>query len=168
MLQLNWYIVLASGLVPLIVGSLWYSKLGFANAWMEENGMTEEDLKGSNMALIFGFTLLFGIMLAVGIMPYVIHQMHLYSMLQHQEAIVQDANSTLGVTVKGLMDQYGQEFRTFKHGALHGTIASVFIVLPVLAINALFERRSRKYVLLHLGYWTITLALMGGIICGFA
>jgi hypothetical protein len=168
MIQLNWYIVLASGVVPLIVGALWYSPMGFANAWMKENGFTEDDLKGSNMALIFGLTLLFGIMLAVGVMPYVIHQMHLYSMLQHQEALIQDANSTLSVTLKGLMDQYGQEFRTFKHGALHGTIASLFIVLPVLAINALFERRSRKYVLLHLGYWTITLALMGGIISGFA
>ena len=168
MIQLNWYIVLATGLLPLVVGSLWYSPIGFAKAWMKENGFTEEDLKGSNMTLIFGLTVVFGIMLAGGIMPYVIHQMHLYSMLQHNEALVQDANSTLGTTVKGLMDQYGQEFRSFKHGALHGTIASIFVVLPILAINALFERRSRKYVLLHLGYWTITLALMGGIICGFA
>ena len=63
---------------------------------------------------------------------------------------------------------YGENFRTFKHGALHGTIAGIFFALPVFGIIALFERRSWKYVLIHLGFWVITLALMGGVLCQWA
>jgi hydrogenase maturation factor len=35
-------------------------------------------------------------------------------------------------------------------------------------INALFERRGGKYILVHVGYWIVTLALIGGVVCQFA
>jgi hypothetical protein len=41
----------------------------------------------------------------------------------------------------------------------------LLIVLPIMGTNALFERKSFKYVLINVGYWTISLALMGGILC---
>ena len=44
-------------------------------------------------------------------------------------------------------------------------LAALFVALPIIGINALFERKSAKYVALHLGYWAISLALMGGVIC---
>ena len=66
------------------------------------------------------------------------------------------------------MDTYGGNFRTFKHGAFHGTLYSVFLVLPLIGINALFERKSWSYVWIHVGYWALTLALMGGVISAFA
>ena len=65
------------------------------------------------------------------------------------------------------MAEYKDEFRTFKHGAFHGVIAGLFIVLPILGINALFERKSWKYILINVGYWTVTLAIMGAIVCGW-
>ena len=65
------------------------------------------------------------------------------------------------------MDKYGNNFRSFGHGAIHGIIASVFFVLPVVAINALFERRSWKYIMLHWGFWAVSLLIMGGLICQF-
>jgi hypothetical protein len=65
------------------------------------------------------------------------------------------------------MDTYGDRFRTFKHGALHGGITSIFFVLPMIAIPAMFERRSAKYILIHAGYWFISLCIMGGIICAW-
>ncbi|WP_308224826.1 DUF1761 domain-containing protein [Flavobacterium sp. J372] len=34
-----------------------------------------------------------------------------------------------------------------------------------MAINALFERKSAKYVLINAGYFIVSLAIMGGIIC---
>ena len=61
--------------------------------------------------------------------------------------------------------QYGDRFRTFGHGALHGSMVGLLIVLPVMGTNALFEKKSIKYVMINAGYWTITLALMGGILC---
>jgi hypothetical protein len=58
-------------------------------------------------------------------------------------------------------------FRTFKHGMLHGIITSIFLVLPIIGINALFERRGAKYIFIHVGFWAICFALMGGILCQF-
>ena len=67
---------------------------------------------------------------------------------------------------KVFMDDYGTAFRTFKHGALHGTMAGILFAFPIVAINALFERKSWKLIFVYAGYWIITLAIMGGIICG--
>jgi hypothetical protein len=46
-------------------------------------------------------------------------------------------------------------------------MTGIFFVFPLLAINAMFERRSWKYVFINTGFWTITITLMGGIICGW-
>jgi hypothetical protein len=40
-------------------------------------------------------------------------------------------------------------------------------MLPILATNALFERKGFKYIAINAAYWIITLAVMGGIICQF-
>jgi hypothetical protein len=50
---------------------------------------------------------------------------------------------------------------------LHGAIGALFFVLPVLGINALFERKGWKYILINVGYWVLTLAIMGAILCGW-
>lgn len=66
-----------------------------------------------------------------------------------------------------LMDNYGNNFRTFKHGALHGFIYSIFIALPLIGVNALYDRRSGKYILINWGYWAVVMTVMGGIICAW-
>jgi hypothetical protein len=88
-------------------------------------------------------------------------------MLADQPAL-KEPNSDLAKTVNSLMTQYGSNFRTFKHGAFHGVLMSIFMVLPTIGINAIFERKSFKYVFVHLGYWAITMGLMAGFICAFA
>lgn len=42
---INYWAVLVSGLVCMIVGSLWYSPLVFGNVWMKLSGMTEKQLE---------------------------------------------------------------------------------------------------------------------------
>ena len=42
------------------------------------------------------------------------------------------------------MADYGNAFRTYKHGALHGFITGLLLVLPVIGTNALYERRRFK------------------------
>ena len=103
-------------------------------------------------------------MLAFVMQMLVIHQMHVYSLFQHYEKDMQDPNSAVSVLLKNIMDTCGNEFRTFKHGALHGFMSSLFIVLPVMATNAMFERKSWKYIWINWGYWAISFMLMGGIV----
>ena len=56
------------------------------------------------------------------------------------------------------------EFHTFNHGAFHGAAIAVFFVLPALGTNALYEQKSWKYILINVGYWVVSFALMGGIL----
>ena len=74
-MQLNFWLVFVAGFIPLVTGFIWYNPKVFGNAWMKSAGMTEENMKGANMILIFGLCYLFGIMLATALMTIVIHQM---------------------------------------------------------------------------------------------
>jgi hypothetical protein len=42
------------------------------------------------------------------------------------------------------------------------------LVLPVIGTNALFERKSGKYIFINWGYWAVSMTLMGGTICQWA
>lgn len=160
-MQLNFWLILVAGLIPLVTGFVWYNPKVFGTAWMKSVNMTEESMKGANMALIFGLCYLFGVMLASALMTIVIHQMGFSSVFQG------DTTPESAAYMKNFFETYGSRFRTFKHGALHGTISGLFIALPVLGTCALFERRGFKYIAIHTGYWMLTMALMGGVICAF-
>lgn len=152
---MNWYILFISGIVPLLIGMIWYSKMGFGNAWMQASGMKEEDAKEINMPLVFGLTYVFGVMLSSVLMGLVIHQMGVFSTLANEDPSV----------FTDFMAKYGTNFRTFKHGMLHGAIGGLFLGLPIVGMSALFEKRGFKYIAIHVGFWMVSMILMGGIIC---
>jgi len=52
--DVNWIAVLLCALSSLVLGALWYSPLLFARAWQRGAGLTDDQLAGSNMVLIFG------------------------------------------------------------------------------------------------------------------
>jgi hypothetical protein len=160
----NMLLVLLTGLIPLLIGFMYYHPKVLGAAWMKESGITEEQMKGSNMAKIFAITYLFGMLISMAMMSIVIHQFSIYSILADEPGM-KDPNSEISIWIKEFMDQYGTKFRTFKHGAFHGVLTGLFFAWPLIGINALFERRSAKYTAIHTGYWVITLALIGGVVC---
>lgn len=159
-MEINFLAILAAAVSALVVGFVWYNPKVFGNAWMKAAGMTDEQVKGGNMAKIFGLALLFAIMLAFSLQGMTIHQMGAMSMVGG------DVENALP-SYQAFMDDYGNAFRTFKHGAFHGVLAGIFIALPILGTNALFDRKGAKYIFINSGYWIVTLAIMGGIICGW-
>jgi hypothetical protein len=159
--------LLISALIPLIIGFIWYNKAVFGNAWMRVSGTTEEKMKASNMAVIFIATYVLGFFISFMLMGMVIHQFHFESVFQGM-AGADDSTTELGRYIADFKAKYGNNFRTFKHGALHGTMTGLFFATPIVAILALFERRGFKYVAIHAGFWIVSLALMGGLICQFA
>ena len=165
-MSMNFLAIFVSALIPLIVGAIWYHPKVMGTRWMRLSGTTEEQIRSGNMAVIFGVTYLLSILLAVSINYAVIHQAHVYSILVEEPGFMEEG-SELMVWLNDFMDQYGDNFRTFKHGAFHGVLQAVFFALPVFGINALFERRSWGYIWLHLSYWVIALALMGGVLCAW-
>ena len=140
-MQINWIALVVAAILPLVTGFIWYHPKVLGTAWMKETGMTEEKAKTMNPGKTYGLAVLMAFILALFIWPMVF----------------------LGGAPPD--DLHGTEaFLTFKHGALHGSMLALFVVLPVFATNALFEMKSFKYVAINVGYWVVTMALMGGII----
>lgn len=162
MLPTNWYMLLVAAAIPMLVGFFWYGNMGFGKKWMSVNGFTDEDLEGANMGLIMGLSFLFCVMLAFFYSSMVIHQTNVFGLLV-PEAL--EAGSAIQNDFNDFMSKYGDRHRTFRHGAAHGVFATIFFVFPLIAINALFERRGWGYIFIHVGYWFICLVLMGGLIC---
>jgi hypothetical protein len=52
--QFNIWAVIVAAVSTFLIGGLWYSPAVFGKVWMRENGLTEEGMKKSNMAKIFG------------------------------------------------------------------------------------------------------------------
>jgi hypothetical protein len=159
------YIPFVAALIPLVIGFIWYNPKVFGNAWMKAADITEDKMKGANMALIFGLTYLLSLFAAFGLVAITIHQTHLFSIFANEPGI-EDPNSEIGMLFKSLWDKYGSNFRTFKHGAFHGVLASIMLALPIIGINAMFERKGFKYIAINVGFWMVSFALMGGVICG--
>lgn len=162
-MKINFLICALAALVPLTTGFFWYGPL-FKKAWMKEMNFTEESLKGANMGVIFGVSYVLSFIIALGLIPVVIHQMGIFSTLAGEPGFTDQTGEAYN-TYNSLMESYGSRFRSFKHGLLHGSILGFFIATPILAIQALFERKSFTYIAINAGYWVVTLAIMGGIIC---
>jgi hypothetical protein len=158
-MEINFLAVLVAAVSALFVGFIWYNPKVFGTAWMQAADMTEDKIKSASMAKIFILAFIFAILLSMSIMPMVIHQMGAYSLAQGELGVLPSYDA--------FMADYSNEFRTFKHGAFHGVLAGVFVALPILGTNALFERKSAKYIFINSGYWIVTLGVMGAIICGW-
>ena len=167
MQEMNMPVVLVTALIPIVFGFIWYHSKVFGKTWMQEADISEASIKGSNMAIVLGGSFVFSIMLSLTLQTMVVHQFHLASIIMGEPDAV-NPNSAAQIWLKDSMATYGHTFKTFKHGALHGAITALFVALPILGINSLLEKKSRKYILLHAGYWVLTLTLMGGILCQFS
>jgi hypothetical protein len=159
-MEMNFLVSGLAALIPLVVGLIWYTPSVFGKIWLKESGMTEEKTKGMNMFLIFGLTLILSLFITFVLFPCVIHQYAIVQVTQHHADDPQ-----VQAAAQQLLKLVGNEFRTFKHGALHGGLLGVMLALPIVSINALFERKSWKYILINAGFWIVSLALMGGVLC---
>ncbi|WP_300565795.1 DUF1761 domain-containing protein [Flavobacterium sp.] len=158
-MEINFLALLLAALSTLVVGFIWYNPKVFGGIWMRESGMTEEKMKGSNMIMIFGLSVVYAFFIAFTLQFVTIHQIGAMGMIGGDVANAKPSYAAF-------MADYGDAFRSFKHGALHGTITGVFLVLPVIGTNALYEKRSFKYVLVTSGFWIVCFGIMGAIVCG--
>lgn len=159
-MEINFLALIAAAVSALVMGFIWYNPKVFGTAWMKAADMTEEKMKGANMGKIFALALFFAFLLAFALQFITIHQTGAVGMVGG------DPSNALP-SFQAFMDDYGTAYRTFKHGALHGVIAGIFIALPIIGTNALFERKGAKYIFINSGYWIVTLAVMGAIVCGW-
>ncbi|MCW3085379.1 MAG: hypothetical protein JWP12_2745 [Bacteroidetes bacterium] len=169
MVKINFLIIAAAAFIPLVMGFLWYNPKTFGTAWMKASGVTPETAtgKGMNMGLVFVLTYLCSFFAGFIIQFLVIHQFSVGSVLMNEPGIM-EKGSEMNNYLTDFMSKYGDRFRTFKHGALHGTMGGLFLVTPIIAVNAMFERKGFKYIAINGGFWIVNMALMGGVICAFS
>lgn len=161
-MEMNFWAILAAALSTLVVGFIWYHPKVFGTVWMHEVGVSEEKMKNSNMFIIFGMAIFYGLLISMIINVLVVHQYGALGMIGGTE-FINSAKSSYAA----FMSDYGTAFRTYQHGALHGFMAGLFLAFPLIATNSLFERKSWKYVLITGFFWIINFTIMGAIICGW-
>lgn len=165
-METNFLALLGAALVPMLIGFIWYNPKVFGNAWMAATGVTPENAKKTNMALLFGLSALFAFFISFSMQFIVIHQFGVQSLLGPQPDF-KTPGSESSMIFEKIKELYWSSYRTFKHGAFHGTLTGLVLIMPIIATNALFEGRGFKYIAINAGYWTVSLALMGGILCAF-
>jgi hypothetical protein len=70
--SINWLAVLVAGISSFVVGGIWYSPGLFGNAWMKDNNFTPDDVKKGNKGKIFGWTLIFSLLMAANLSMFLI------------------------------------------------------------------------------------------------
>ena len=159
-MEINFLALLAAAFCTLIIGFVWYNPKVFGSIWMQESGMTQEKLHGRNMLVVLVVSLLYAFLISLIIQTIVIHQFGALGMIGGDPSIAKPSYAAF-------MADYGNSFRTLKHGALHGFFIGIFLALPLIGTNALFEKRSFKYTLVTGGFWIVCCTVMGGIICAW-
>lgn len=159
-MEVNFLALLVAALSTLVVGFIWYNPKVFGTIWMNESGMTEEKMKGANMAMIFSMSVVYAFFISFILQMLTIHQFGALGMIGGDVANAKPSYAAF-------MSDYGDVFRTFKHGALHGFMTGLFLAIPIIGTNALYERRSWKYTLVTGGFWVVCFMIMGGIICAW-
>ncbi|HRI01013.1 MAG TPA: DUF1761 domain-containing protein [Saprospiraceae bacterium] len=162
-ITINWLALGVAALIPFVTGFIYYGPKTMGKIWQREEGLSDEQIKSANMGMIMGVSLIFNFLIAFMLQTIVIHQFGMFSALI--DPTIGDLSQESGATFKMLMEKYGNNFRTFKHGVFHGVLTALFLVFPIIGVNGLFARKSFKLILIQSLYWLITLGLMGGVIC---
>ena len=160
----NMIVVVLAALVPMLIGFLYYNPKLLGTAWMNEAGMTEEKMQGGNMVKMLLLSFVCAFLFSAFLFGFVVHQTDVYSLYASETGFGAEGSAVMN-RLDTLMLEFGDRFRTFGHGAFHGVLIGVLFVTPILGTNAIFERKSFKYVAINGGYWIITMALMGGVLC---
>lgn len=135
---INWWAVLVAGISSFVVGGIWYSPGLFGRAWMKDNDFTEEEIrKGGNKGKIFGFTLIFSLLMAANLAMFL--------------ATPPDSSPECAVKTD------------ITWGATAGFLAGIWTFCAI-AIHSLFELKPWRLIFINGFYSVVALVLMGAII----
>ncbi len=136
--SINWFAVLVAGISAFVLGGVWYSPLLFGKAWMSENKLTEEDVKKGNAAKIYGWAFVLSLVMAANLAMF------------------------LADTPAECTGNCAQK-TDITWGTIAGFLAGIW-GFAAIAIAALFEQKTARYIFINGGYALLALTLMGAII----
>ncbi|RZV35711.1 MAG: DUF1761 domain-containing protein [Sphingomonadaceae bacterium] len=130
MFDVNWLAVVLAALAGFVVGGIWYGPI-MGKKWMGAVGLTEEQIKQGNMALIYGGAFAFSLLASWT--------------LAHTFGSYAEAGADLSIFAK-VMTAFG--------------VALGFIV-PALGTNYLFSQKSKTLFFIDASYWLLFYIAMG-------
>ncbi len=140
--EINWLAIIVAGLVPSILGAIYYGPL-FESQWLSSLGKTKEEMVPNNMPVTYGLALIMALLASMSI-KMILEGMH------------KDVNAA--------GELFFNSTHTFGHGALHGAFLAIFFVCPIIVSLSLFQKNSGKNIILNVIFWIACFALMGGIL----
>ena len=157
----NLLVLVAASLIPFLVAFAWFHpKIFGGTTWAAVAGLTQAQNDTPVKAYQLGLSILLNFFIAFGIYNLGVHQSGIFGLVGGNAELLQTG------TGAAFLAEYGQNHLSFGHGMIHGGIQTVLcFVLPILGYAVIFERKSRKYLFINLGFWIISLALMGAVIC---
>jgi Protein of unknown function (DUF1761) len=138
MSSINWLAVLVAGISAFVLGGVWYSPMLFGNAWMKENRFSEEQVKNANKTKIFGWAFILSLIMAANLAMF------------------------LADTPAECTGNCAQK-TDITWGSIAGFLAGIW-GFAAIAIAALFEQKTARYIFINGGYALVALTLMGAII----
>lgn len=155
----NFLIIVATGLIPVLLGMVWYNPSLFGNVWLRESGMTMEQMKANQKPLKFILGFICNVLLGFGMFILCTHEFAVLGLV--------DGNPDLlkaGTTGGAFLAEYGGNYARFSHGVVHGIVAAITLAIPFVGHQCLWSGKSWKVFLIDLGFWTLCMILMGGVV----
>lgn len=128
--DVNWLAVLLAALAGFLIGGIWYGPI-MGKKWMGAVGLSEEQIRQGNMALIYGGAFLFSVL----------------------------ASWTLAHTFQSYAE-IGAELSVFAKVMTAFGVALGFIV-PAIGTNYLFSQKTKTLFFIDAAYWLLFYIAMG-------
>lgn len=157
--------VLIAAFIPTVLGLLWYSPMLFGGTWRRLSGTAEIKTTALKLALFLVVSFAVSFFLSVLLVSNTIHQMGVMGTMAGEVDFGKEGSASTAV-FNDFMKIYGDKFRSYPHGALHGAFLSLFGFMPMFGLIAMRERKGWAYFGVHAIFWLICTTAMGAVVCG--
>ena len=156
----NFPVLIGCAFIPFFVAFIYFHpKVLGGESWKRTAQLTVEQNNKAIKPLQLLASIFLNFLLAFGVFTLTVHGTHVLAITGPDVSAFNDGSAL------AFMQEYGDNFRTLKHGIGHGLIMALFFfVIPILGYAVIFERKSFKYLLVNAGFWGISLTLMACII----
>jgi Protein of unknown function (DUF1761) len=138
-MQINWAAFAVAVVAQMVIGFLWFHPAVMGKMWAKANGVSIEEMKPKNPGMVYGLTILYTLFFTMFLIT--------------------------NVTGPGQdVAPDGHSYVTFQHGLAHAVILTIMVILPVIGTPALYEGKTKGWMVVQIGYWFARLAVAAGIL----
>jgi hypothetical protein len=134
-MEMNYLAFAAAVVAQMVIGFVWFHPKVMGEFWAKANGKTLEELMPAPSPMMMITTIIYTLLFTMFL--------------------------TFNVTGAG---QEAIEFHTAKHGLFHAVVMTIMVMLPVFGTPGLYEKRGWNWILCHIGYWFLRMAVAMAIL----